>query len=189
MEWKVLFEKQIAGKRHVITLQEAIEHVDHELLTNRFHETRYGGCAVLFNKDTFYTDIEVKSNYLHDTRRELPDKVMEGDPGWVLQGVLSRAFFRRRPLRGQKTFTVLSLQISNIYAKNGVLRESSSSQSVLCCFVNMSTWLQAIWTGQRGGAAIGTTSVPWKKPCGLRFANAAGPYTLVVTRINSKQLG
>ena len=84
---------------------------------NRFHVTHYGGCAVLFNKDTFYTDIEVKSNYLHDTRRELPDKVMEGDPGWVLQGVLSRAFFRRRPLRSQKTFTVLSLQISNIYAK------------------------------------------------------------------------
>ena len=27
------------------------------------------------------------------------------------------AFFRRRPLTGQKTFTVLSLQISNIYAK------------------------------------------------------------------------
>ena len=47
-------EKQIAGKWHVITLQEAIEHVDHELLTNRFHVTHYGGCAVLLNKDTFF---------------------------------------------------------------------------------------------------------------------------------------
>ena len=27
--------------------QEAIEYVDHELLTNRFHVTHYGGCAVL----------------------------------------------------------------------------------------------------------------------------------------------
>ena len=81
------FEKQIAGKWHGITLQEAIEYVDHDILTNRFHVTHYGGCAVLFNKDTFYTNIEVKSLYLHDTRRELPDQVMEGNPGLVLQGV------------------------------------------------------------------------------------------------------
>ena len=33
------FEKQIAGKWHVITLQEAIEYVDHDILTNRFHVT------------------------------------------------------------------------------------------------------------------------------------------------------
>ena len=40
-------EKQIAGKWHIITLQEAIEYVDHELLTNRFHVTHYGGCSAL----------------------------------------------------------------------------------------------------------------------------------------------
>ena len=61
MDKKVLFEKQIAGKWHVITLQEAIEYVDHDILTNRFHVTHYGGCAVLFNKDTFNLDIEVRS--------------------------------------------------------------------------------------------------------------------------------
>ena len=33
-----------------------------------------------------------------------------------MQGVLSRASYCRPPLSGQKTFTVLSLQISNIYA-------------------------------------------------------------------------
>ena len=33
-----------------------------------------------------------------------------------MQGVLSRASFRRPPLSGQQTFTMLSLQISNIYA-------------------------------------------------------------------------
>ena len=37
--------------------QEAIEYVDHELLTNRYHVTHYGGCAVLFNKDTFFPDV------------------------------------------------------------------------------------------------------------------------------------
>ena len=77
-------EKHIAGKWHVITLQEAIDYEDHELLTNRFDVTHNGGCAVLFNKDTFYLDVDVKSIYLHDTRRELPDKVIEGDKGWVL---------------------------------------------------------------------------------------------------------
>ena len=35
-------EKQIARKWHVITLQEAIDYVDHELFTNRFHVTHYG---------------------------------------------------------------------------------------------------------------------------------------------------
>ena len=72
---------------------------------------------MLFNKDTFYPNIEVKSLYLHDIRLGLPDKVMEGDRGWVLQGVLSRASFLRQPPSGQKTFTVLSLHISDIYAK------------------------------------------------------------------------
>ena len=111
------FEKQIAGRWQVITLQEAAEYVDHDFLTNRFHVTHYAGCAILFNKDTFYTKIDVKSIYLHDTRRDLPDQVREGDQGWVMQGVLSRASFRRPPTSGQATFTVLSLHINNIYAK------------------------------------------------------------------------
>ena len=111
------FDKQIAGRWHVITLQEASECVDHELLTNRFHVTHYGGCAIPFNKDTFHSNMDVKSIYLHDSRRDLPDQVMEGEPGWVMQGVLSRASFRRPPLSGEKTFTVLSLHISIIYAK------------------------------------------------------------------------
>ena len=41
-------EKQIAGKWHITTLQEAIDCVDHELLTNRFHVTSMvlrGGAA------------------------------------------------------------------------------------------------------------------------------------------------
>ena len=71
------FEKQIAGRWHVITLQEASEHVDHVILTNRFHVTHYGGCV---NKDT-YPNFEVESLYLHDTRRDVPNEVMKGDQG------------------------------------------------------------------------------------------------------------
>ena len=59
---------------------------------------------MLFNQDTFPV-VKVKTIYLHDVRRALPDKVMEGDSGWVLQGVLSRASFRRQPPNGQKTFS------------------------------------------------------------------------------------
>ena len=110
-------ERHIAGKWRVITLQEASEYVDHDILTNRLHVTHYGGCAILYNKDTFYPNIDVKSIYLHDTRRDLPDQVLEGEQGWVMQGVLSCASFRRPPLSDQNTFTVMSLQISNIYAK------------------------------------------------------------------------
>ena len=51
---KGAIEKQIAGKWYITILQEAIEYVDHELLTNRFHVTHYRRCAVLFNKDTFF---------------------------------------------------------------------------------------------------------------------------------------
>ena len=47
------FEKQIAGW-HIITLQEASEYVDRDILTGRFHVTHYAGSAILFNKDTFY---------------------------------------------------------------------------------------------------------------------------------------
>ena len=79
--------------------------------------THYGGCAFLFNKDTFYLNIDVESLCLNDFGRYLPDQLMEGDQG-VMQGVLSRASFRRPPLSGQKTFTVLFPHISNMYAKS-----------------------------------------------------------------------
>ena len=125
-EKKVPSNNNFAGRWHIITLQEASDYVDRGLLTNRFHVTHYAGCAVFFNKDTFYTNVDVKSIYLHDTRRDLPDQVMEGEEGWVMQGVLSRASFRRPPVSGQKYFTVLSLHISNIYAKKkGIAKKLS----------------------------------------------------------------
>ena len=75
------FEKQIAGKWHLITLQEASDYVEHEILHERFHVTHFAGCAVLFNKDTFYPDISVKSIFLHDTRQCVQDLFVEGEHG------------------------------------------------------------------------------------------------------------
>ena len=66
----------------------------------------------------------MSSIYLHDTRRDLPDQVMEGEQGWVMQSVLSRASFRRPPTSGQVTFTVLPLHINNMYArKKGIAKK------------------------------------------------------------------
>ena len=43
--------------------------------------------------------------------------MIEGETGWVLQGVISRASFRRQPSSGKSFFTVMSLHINNNYAK------------------------------------------------------------------------
>ena len=71
-------EKHIEGKWHIITLQESLEHFDHDYLTNRSHVTHYGSCAVLFSKDTFHPDIKVSSVSLHDTRDGQQQVVSEG---------------------------------------------------------------------------------------------------------------
>ena len=73
------FEKQIAEKWHIVTLQEASDYVEHDILHERFHVTHFAGCAILFNKDTFYPDISVKSIYLHDTRNGVQDQFVEGE--------------------------------------------------------------------------------------------------------------
>ena len=74
------------------------------ILHECFHVTHFAGCPVLFCKDTFYPDIEVKSIYLQDTRRILTDHFFQEEHGWVLQGVVSRASFRRAAASGQSPF-------------------------------------------------------------------------------------
>ena len=56
----------------------------------------------------FLPNINVKSIYLHDTRRDLLDRNMEGDQGWVMQSVLSRASFRRPSLSTIKLYIYVS---------------------------------------------------------------------------------
>ena len=104
-------EKHIAVKWHIITLQEAIEYLDQEFLSNRFHVTQYGGCAILLNKDTFFSDIKVTSLYLHDLRYSQQDKVKEGDTGWVLQVVISRASFHRTTIMPRSAALVRSYDL------------------------------------------------------------------------------
>ena len=118
---------------------------------------------MLFNKDTF-SDVMVKSIYLHDTRRVLPEKVMEGDSGWVLQGVLSRSFLRRQPPNGQKTFTVVSLHISNIHAKKRGIRKKLVLTIRAVMLDEKVDLVTVTSTGLHVGATTETTSVPSKRP-------------------------
>ena len=110
-------EDHIAGKWHIIALQEAIEYLQHECLTNHFFITHFAGCAVLFNKDTFHSDVQGQLAYVHDVKK-CPFFVEEGQVGWVLQGVISPARFRRTPRRGKPHFTMMSLHFHNVNAKN-----------------------------------------------------------------------
>ena len=43
-------EKRIAGRWHIITLQEASEYIDHMSLTSQFHVTHFGRCTQLTDK-------------------------------------------------------------------------------------------------------------------------------------------
>ena len=140
-------EKHMAGKWHIITLQEAIEYLDSEYLTNRFYVNHYGGCAILFNKDTFHQDIKVTSFYLHDIRDQQQD-VKERESGWVLQGVISRASFRRLP------HDVILHIINQFAKKRGIGKKLLLTTSAVMRWEHVD-----LVAGDFNGAA-------WRRPCG-----------------------
>ena len=129
------------------------------MLTSRFHVTHYAGCAIFFNKDTSTPNNDVKSIYLHNTRRDLPDQVVEGEQEWVMQGVLSRASFRRSPVSGQKYFAVLSVSTyqQHLRQKERRCQEVHPHSSCHHDFLKKLTWLQVISMVRRGGTAAKTT--------------------------------
>ena len=130
-------EKHTAGKWHFIALQEAIEYLQHECLMNHFYITHFAGCAVLLNKDTCHSDVQVNSDYIQDTRDGQQQVVKEGQSGWVLQAVTSRATFRRILRNGESFFTMMSLHINNQCAK----RRGIEKKTVTCSpFCNASRW-------------------------------------------------
>ena len=101
----------------------------------------------------------VKSIYLHDTRRVLHDHIVEGERGWVLQGVVSRGSFRRAAASGQTVFTVLSLYINNVYAKKrGIAKKVIQAVRALMISQEL-IWLQVTSMVQLGVVAAVTISV------------------------------
>ena len=85
-------EKHIAGKWHIIAPEEAVEYLQHEYLTTHFYIFHLAGCGVLFNKDTFHSDLRVGSVYLHDTKSG-QQVIKEGQNGCVFQAATSRGDF------------------------------------------------------------------------------------------------
>ena len=110
-------EKHIERGWHIIALQKAIEYFQRDSLANRFHISHFAGCAVLFNKDTFYLDVRVSSVYIHDTKNGLQQVIREGEAGWVFQAVVSRAAFRRVRRNGKLFLTMMTLHTNDHYAK------------------------------------------------------------------------
>ena len=155
MEKKKPSKSTLRGRWHIITLQEALEYLDHEYLTNRFPVTHYGGCAVLFNKEIFHPDIKCFSVHLHDTRDGQQQVVKEGQSGWVLQGVISRASFRRLPRNGKSFFTMMSLHINNQFAK----KRGIGKKLLLTVRTDMPEDHVDLLAGDFNGAA-------WRRPCG-----------------------
>ena len=100
------------------------EYLQHECLTSHFYITHFAGGAVLFNQDTCHSDIKVKSIHLHDTRNGQHLAVTQGQKGWVLQAVISRALFRRILRDGKSYFTMMSLHINNRFAKKRGMRKN-----------------------------------------------------------------
>ena len=183
---KGAIERHIAGKLHIITSQEAIEYLEHDFLTNRFHVTHYGGCAILFNKDTFFSDNKVSSTHLHDTGACEQDKITEGGSGWVLQGVGSRAAFRRQPCSGQKSFTVMSLARKRGIGKKLLLTIRAvmleEHVDLVTGDINGAAWCQSNSNNPQ------PTSIIEEAFCRHRFSDAAWPHTVVRPRCSTRRM-
>ena len=83
---------------------------------NHLYTAHFAGCAVSVNKDTFHSDVRDNSVHIHDTRTGHQQVVKEGESGWVLKNVVSRASFRRILRNGKSFCTMMSLHINNQYA-------------------------------------------------------------------------
>ena len=157
-----------------------------DILHERFHVTHFAGCAFLFNKDTFYPDISVKSIYLHDTRRGVQDHIVEGEHGWVLHGVVSRASFRRPPV---STFRCCLYILVTFMPRKKVLSRKSS-KPFLAIMTSQDVDLVA---GDFNGTAWRCRSRDNLRTIDEVFADCAlptpPPPTIVGTWIHPEQLG
>ena len=101
-------------------------------------------------------DIKVSFIYLHDTGNGQHQIVNEGQSGWVLQAVMSRASFRRLPRDGTSFFTVMSLHIKNNFSrKRGIGKKLQLTVRTV-----LLTWLRATSTALHGTANLAVTLDP-----------------------------
>ena len=108
----------------------------------------------------------------------------------VLQGVISRASFRRQPRGGKSFFTVLSLRINN----NCAQKRGIGKKLPLTIRAEMIEEHVDRVAGAFNGAA-------WRRPCGQPisiieeafadsdFTDATQPHTVVVPRCSTRRMG
>ena len=145
---------------------------------NHFYITHFAGCVVLLNKETFHSDVQVNSVYIHDTRSGQQQVVKEGQSGWVLQAGFSRASFRRIPRNGKSYFAVVSLHINNQYAKKRGIGKKPGTRGPYC---NVSRKQVDVVAGDFNGAAWRRQSGSDHRPTSTieeAFANTCLPIPL-----------
>ena len=91
LEEVLLGPSRISSQGHGPSLRfkEAIGYLQHGRLKRHFFVIHFAVCAIMFNKDTFHSDIQVGSVYVHDVRKSPSNH--EGQAGWVLEAVISRS--------------------------------------------------------------------------------------------------
>ena len=103
----------------------------------------------------FHPDIKVTAVYLHNTRDGQQQDVKKRESGWVSQGVISRASFRRLPCNGKSFYTTMSLHINNQFAeKRGVWKKLLLTIRAMMLEEHVD-----FVAGDFNGAA-------WRRPCG-----------------------
>ena len=121
------------------------------------------------------------------TRGHQQDNVKERESGWVLQGVISRATFRRQPRGGKSFFAVMSLHINNNFRQKARRKEATPYNSR--CDARRACGL-GCWgtsTGPLGAAgAVTGISVLSKKLSPTQICDATWHHTFVGPRCSAK---
>ena len=132
--------------------------------TQEFHIAHFHGCATLFSKNTFESDLEVKSIFVPGNTtycRELPS-----------EAVITQAHFRRVPKDGKAPFTMISLHCDNEVAKRRsiplnvllTLRTAMIEESVdlVAGDLNGASWRRKVGNEQRTDSILEKAfSTPW----------------------------
>ena len=113
----------------------------------------------MFNKDTFFSDIKVSSFYLHDTRACEKYKMTEGESGWAMQGVVSKAAFRRQPRHGSCLCTS-----TTTLPKSAPSGRSFFSKFALSCRMSTGDFNGASWRQSSGNSPQPTPMPPAPAP-------------------------
>ena len=114
------------------SLQEAMEYLDHGFLTNRFHVT-----------------------HIEEAAQSCSIRTLSFLTLRLLQGVISRASFRRLPRSGKSFFTTMSLHINNQFAKK---RGIGKKLLLTIRAVTLEEHVDLVAADFNGAA--------WRRPCG-----------------------